>query len=262
MHEAHVGPYALLTDLDEPALLAQLDRVARGLETVYAARYGVTPVGSPDEAVVLFARRASYDEYLTRSGGPRAETGHVAGGVVAFYREGRLTEEVRSTLVHEITHLLDRRALGPALPPWLDEGIADDLGESRVGDEGGIVPGTLGSSTLRAGPFYEMHGGEAALALLREAIGNGALPPLERLVAMDEGEFHSYEPRALVYSESSFLVRFLLQGERAPRFRAFLRSVARGGDPTGRALADALGVPLATLDAPLRDWVRSPAAAD
>src|SRR6185436_7649016 len=100
---------------------------AGAVDAAYRARYGLDLAGAPAETVVLFRRRRSYDEYLQRTGGPlAAETGHFAGGVVALYREGRLLEDVRATLVHELVHALGRRGLGPALPPWLDEGMADD----------------------------------------------------------------------------------------------------------------------------------------
>jgi len=246
-----LGPYPLLTDVDEPALFLLLDRAARGIEGAYRTRYGVAPTGEPAETVVLFRRRASYDDYLRISGGPRSETGHVAGGVVAFYREGRLIEDVRTTLVHELVHVLGRRAIGPALPPWLDEGMADDLGESRIGEGAQVVPGTLGGTTLRAGGFFEQHGGEASRELLRRHAASGDLMPLARLVALDDVEFHSVRPPALAYAHASFFVRMLLDGELAPRFQGFLRSVADGGPATPEALAAALGRPWEALDAAL-----------
>jgi len=254
--DRRVGPYALLTDVDELALLLQLDRVARGLEDVYRRRYGVTPIGEPVEAIALFRQKATYEAYLERTGGLRAETGHVAGGVVALYREGRLPEDVRATLVHELVHLLDRRALGPALPPWIDEGLADDLGQSRVDADGNVVPGSLSESTLHAGIFYEVHGGQAAQRLLRHALASGEYVPIDRLLALDDVQFHALAPRALAYSEASFLVRFLLAGEHAPRFRAFLAALAAGGDPTAPALETALGVPLSTIDEQMRAWLQ------
>ncbi len=250
-----LGPYALLTDVEEPALLLLLDRAASGIEDAYRARYGLELVGSPAETVVLFRRRASYDAYLARTGGPAAETGHYAGGVVAFHRQGRLLEEVRGTLVHELVHALNRRGLGPALPPWLDEGMADDLAESRVGEGARTLPGTLGGTALRAGGFFELHGGEASREVLRQQLAAGGLVPLERLLSFDEVELRTLRPAGYGYAEASFFVRYLLEGELAPRFRAFLRQVAAGVQPSPDSLSAALGRSFPELDTSLAAWI-------
>lgn len=250
-----LGPYALLTDVEEPALLLLLDRAASGVEDAYRARYGLELVGNPAETVVLFRRRASYDAYLARTGGPAAETGHYAGGVVAFHRQGRLLEEVRGTLIHELVHALNRRGLGPALPPWLDEGMADDLAESRVGEGARTLPGTLSGTALRAGGFFELHGGEASRELLRRQLAAGGLVPLERLLSLDEAELRSLRPSGYGYAEASFFVRYLLEGDLAPRFRAFLRQVAAGVPPNPEALSAALGRSFPELDASLAAWI-------
>ena len=148
-----VGPYPLYTDFDDDALLEFLDRAASGVETSYSQRYGLTPIGEPREAVVLFAREEDYRAFSAREErivGITA-TGHATAGLVALYAEGRPWWEVASTLVHEITHLVNRRALGPALPPWLDEGIAGDLGSSRFADDGSLVLGSLGGTSPAPG---------------------------------------------------------------------------------------------------------------
>jgi hypothetical protein len=251
-----LGPYALLTDVDEPALLLLLDRAAGAVEGAYRARYGLALAGAPAETVVLFRRRHSYEQYLARTGGPAAETGHFAGGVVALYREGRLLEDVRTTLVHELVHALGRRGLGPALPPWLDEGMADDLAESRIGASTGVEAGTVSGTTLRSGSFFEVHGGEASRELLRRELARRDLVPLARLVAMEDAEFHALRPAGLGYAEASFFVRYLLAGELAAPFRRFLRDVASGVPPAPQALAAALGRSWEELDAGLSEWIQ------
>ncbi|HXT49711.1 MAG TPA: hypothetical protein VN811_01640 [Thermoanaerobaculia bacterium] len=252
----HLGPYALLTDVEEPALLLLLDRAAAAVDGAYRARYGLELAGAPAETIVLFRRRATYDEFVRRTGGPTAETGHFSRGVVALYREGRLIEDVRTTLLHELVHALGRRGLGPALPPWLDEGMADDLAESRIGASAGVEPGTVSGTTLRIGSFFEMHGGEASRELLRRQLQRDGLVPLARLVAMEDAEFHALRPAGLGYAEASFFIRWLLAGELAAPFRRFLGEVASGVPPTPEALAAALGRPWEELDAGLAAWVR------
>jgi hypothetical protein len=243
-----LGAYPLFTDVNDPALTIVLDRAARGVDEAYTSRYGLSLVGEPAETVVMFRRRADYDAYLARTGGPAAETGHVAGGVVALYREGRLIEDVRATLVHELVHVLGRRGLGPALPPWLDEGMADDLAESAFGEGGRPVPGTLSDPALLSPGFVEIHGGHASLEMLRRQIAGPGLVPLAELTSLGEEEFLARQPRGITYAESSFFIRYLLASEHAPSFRAFLRAVASGQPPSPEALVDKLGMSWSDLD--------------
>jgi hypothetical protein len=257
--EERVGPYPLYTDVVDPGLLLLLDRAAAGLEDAYRQRYGLRPLPGAAEAVVLFAREEDYRRYLRGEGGSPASTGHASHGVVTLWRHGRLAEVVRGTLVHELVHLLNRRAIGPALPPWLDEGLATDLGESAYGEGGRLLPGTLAEVALRTPARVEWHLGAASRELLREADAAGTLPPLASLTAGADG-FGAVEPRALAYAESAFLVRSLLAGRHAARFRAFLAAVATGGDPSGETLRDELGVSWEELERDLRASLLAPAA--
>jgi hypothetical protein len=257
-----IGSYPLLTDVDEPALMLLLARAAAAVDTAYRERYGLTPIGTPAETVVLFRRRADYEAYVARTRGAIAESGHVAGGVVALYREGRLMEDVRTTLVHELVHLLNRRALGPALPPWLDEGIANDLAESRMGEAGGPLPGTVDAVALQTGGgTFELHGAAASRQLLQRARDGGGMLPLRQLVELAEPEFYARERRPLAYAEASFLIRFLLAGDLAPSFRAYLRQVSEGTPTTAESLAAALGLTDAgaitwdSLEADFKAWL-------
>jgi hypothetical protein len=251
-----VGPYPLYTDSPDAGVLLLLDRAAGGLEDAYRERYGLSPIGQPAEAVVLFSSRAGYDRLLEEAGGPRAGSGHVLGGVVALWREGRELEEVRSTLIHELVHLLNRRAIGPALPPWLDEGLAVDLAQSDIGPGGRLVPGTLAELTRRTPVYVERFGGAASLEHLRQAAARGELPSLAALTAGHDG-FAGIDPPHLAYSEAGFLVRYLLAGEHAAPFRGFLAAVAEGGDPGGDGLLRALGSDWAGLEEGFRRWLES-----
>jgi hypothetical protein len=170
-----------------------------------------------------------------------------------------LLEGVRATLLHELVHLVNRRALGPALPPWLDEGMANDLAESAVGEGGRLLPGILGEVTVTDGPRVERHLGAASRELLRRSLANGTLPPLAALTAADGETFRAVEPQALAYAEASFLVRYLLAGELAGRFRAFLATVAAGGDPGGEAMRETLGLSWEELEGRFRASLDVPA---
>ncbi len=256
-----LGSYLLYTDVQSAALLAFLDRVAAALDDTYRARYGVSPIGEPVEAVVLFREDRSYREFLDEdkvlAGLPaQAHTGY---GVVALFDGGRTDEEVGAALVHELGHLLNRRAIGPSLPSWLDEGIADDLSQSRLDPSGRLVPGTLGGVTIREGRRIEMRGARAALQSLIAAAGTGTLRPLPELLALDWDDF--VRRRADVnYAQASFFVRYLLQGEQgtlAPGFRSFLADVAGGMPPAPERLRERVGRPWPVLEAGYRLWLLS-----
>lgn len=254
-----VGPYILYTDIRDAGRLGFLDRVATGVEAVYRARYGLSPTGEPAEAVVLFAREADYRDFLAREtdlGGLPA-TGHTGYGIVSLYDGGRAADDVGSTLVHELTHLLNRRAIGPALPSWLEEGLADDLSQSQIDPSGRVLPGTLGGVTVRAGRRIEMHGARAALQNLIQAADSGGLRPFPELLAMDWGDFVRRNAE-LNYAQSSFFIRYLLQGEQgslAPAFRSFLAEVAEGLPPDPERLREKLGRPWPALEAGFRLWL-------
>jgi|CXWL01.1.fsa_nt_gi hypothetical protein len=260
--EGRLGPYPLYTDLIDRPLLVSLEPVVSGLETSYASRYGLLPVPAPAESVVLFAQREDYDalKAANRDLAPLPASGHVAGGLVAVTADGRLREEVRATLIHELTHLLNRRALGPALPPWLDEGMADDLGQSTVGADGHLVPGTLGSTVLVRGANREIHGAWAALDNLRLALGGLPLAHLRELVDLDWRTFVADGQRERNYAESAYLVRFLLDAgdpALADGFRRFLAAVAAGSAGRAADLEPFLGVAWSPLAVRFRVWLAS-----
>ena len=256
---ARLGPYLLLTDLAAPERIAFLDRIAGQVEAAYRDRYGRTPIGTPAEAVLLFEREGTYRAYQDAEGtlaGAEA-SGHSGYGLVAIWDGGRPTREIAETLVHEIVHLLNRRAIGPQLPPWLDEGMADDLAHSRIGDDGTLDPGTLGGSAFRAGGRIQYFGAKAALRQLVEAQGEGQAPSLPALLAMPWETFVG-TGADLHYAQASFFVRYLLAGENgelAPGFRAYLSGVAEGGEPSAEALEKALGRSWPELEAGFRAWV-------
>ena len=257
-----LGPYDLYTDAAHRGAWAHLDRLAAEVEGVYRRRYGRPPLGESREAVVLFAEESDYRRFQAREerlGGLPAG-GHAGAGMVSLYLGGRRREEVAATLVHELGHLLNRRAVGPALPPWLDEGIADDLASSRVGPAGDLRPAELGGAVVVSGERVDYHGALASLRQLDAAFAAGAQPRIERLVALDWESFVRSEDRPLHYAMAGFFVRYLIEGEGgalAPAFRRFLAGVAAGGDVAGEALRRETGRSWSVLERGLREWVHA-----
>jgi hypothetical protein len=248
--ELSIGGYVLYHDLDAAAW-HELEPAARtaleDLEPLYASRFGVAPMGRPAEAVVLLRSEEAYRELQLSvpEVGAAPTTGHAAAGVVALFAGSRSPREVGATLAHEVGHLLGRRALGPALPAWLDEGLADDLATEAFASRSGGDP-WAGWRTVSPGRV-DYGGPLAGLALLLRRLAAGELVPLEELVAMPREAFYSEPDRQRLYHQSAFLVRCLLEGPASPTaardaeaFRDYLRGIAAGGPVGGEALLEQL----------------------
>jgi hypothetical protein len=258
--QLRLGPYAATTDVQDPALLALLAGLAGEVEAVYRTRFGVVPVGEAREVIVLFRDQDAYTR-LAREDERIAEiasAGHTVNGLVAHYAGERPAAEVGATLVHELVHVLNRRALGPALPPWLDEGMAEDLAQSRLTLDGRLDPGGLGGEAYDRGDHVELRGGLAAALVLQEAIADGAAPRVEEMLASPWQEFVA-AGREQRYDAACFFVRYLLVGEGgglAPQFRAYLASIAQGGPTDGEALRRRLERPWPLLDLGWHVWMQ------
>ncbi len=230
------GPYVLYTDCRDDRLLSHLDAVAGRLERVYAERYGRAPVGAAAEAVVLFESDIAYrlvQQRTERLAGLKS-AGHNSEGIAVQYAGGRSHAEVAATMIHELAHFLNRRAVGPQLPPWLDEGLADDLAAARVDSEGRIHPGQLGGELRQEGDRWRAVGALASLLRLRDAARAGELPSMPDLIGTDWQDFVQPPASQLHYAAAAFWVRYLLEGDdgrHGAGFRAFLAAVAAGAPP-------------------------------
>ncbi len=255
-----LGPYELHTDSKDPALAALLASLAVETERVYRARYGRTPVGEARGAVVLFESEGAYRIFQLQSENLAgvAAAGHNDRGVVALYVGGRRSEEVGATLVHELGHLLNRRALGPALPPWLDEGLCEDLAFSRIEPNGRLVPAEIGGLATRRDSVVDFDGPLTAFHRLRAELLARYLPTFVQLSGPDWPGFTQRGSRRASYDLAGAFVRYLIDGEngrRAAGLRAFLAGVARGESPEAPALFAALGEDAEVVEAGFRAWL-------
>ena len=263
--EGKLGPYSLWTDLQDRTLLSLLGRVASTVEGVYQERYGRTPLPGAAEAVIVFRREESYRRFQAAEKGlaglPAA--GHSGHGLVAFYVGDRTTNDVAATLAHELTHALNRRAIGPPLPAWLEEGLAGDLGGSLVTEDGRLDPTRPGGEAHVDAEFITYSGLRASLLNGSRAIGSGKLPPLRRLIEMEDRRFLVPLPGERNHAHAALLVRYLLNGDNgthADGFRDFLESVSRGGPPSGDELLRHLDTTWGRLEAGFRAYVTQVAA--
>jgi len=255
------GPYGLLVDARLAPPLERWGALAGALDAAYAERTGQAPIGEPAETVVLFADEAAYRDFQgleTRIAGIPTG-GHASAGLAALWSLDRTPDEIESTLVHELVHFVSRRALGPALPPWLDEGLAEDLAQTPFdAAHARFEPGGFRVDVTRTGERIAIRGGLAALDLAARALDGPARLPVADLLRLDwEGFVGAAAP--VRYAQALVWIRFLLDGGdagRAARFREFLAGVARGEPADGARLLDLLGEDPAELEAALAAWVR------
>lgn len=279
--EATLGPYRLLTDVAPSSRLEALDRLASQLSQAYEQRFGLALPAGSGEVVALFAEEADYRVYA--EGSPELvgleAAGHAGNGLAALALESLPADDAPGVLIHELTHLMNRRALGPGedLPPWLDEGLAEDLAYSAVTGAGKLRLGSLagrlntdnevGDSPGRLGAriAVTVSGPRVQLARLAGVFGTADCPSLAALVDLPWSEFKDPARRPLLYALSAFWVRYLLDGEggrRAGPFRAFLKSVAGGGPSGPAALSAALGASIPELETGFTVWLRVQTGSD
>ncbi len=250
--QENCGPYRLYTDATDERLIAACRRPAELLDEIYAARYGIRPRGEPAAAIVLFADARSYRAFAREGGVPLGYAGYAlaARGLAVFHATGSDSRRASgataldsfvNTLVHELTHLVNRRALGVNLPPWLAEGLADGIGDTATPEGFDPLDGIVG-----LGPLARR---------LKGARESGKAGNLERLVSLKRGEFDrgtvSYD-----YEHSALLVRFLLaEPELASGFRKFLSDFAGGEPYHPDRLVTALGTSWSGLENRFTPWL-------
>jgi len=256
---ATLGAYTLYTDVEDEELLAFLDLAAGAAEEAYFARYGRLPSGNPKRSVVLFAKHADYLRYSEHSKSlPGTQAGHAGSGVLAFFAEGRPTQVLARTLVHEIGHLLNERAVARFLPPWMEEGLASDLGSVWV--EGS--PSAKTDRSARGLWRLMIQGTDSRLMQLAANQEAGTLPSVGVLMSLDRAKFHSSP--AYAYAHSATFIHFLLDsedGSQGEAFRKFLKRIAAGHGADPRFLLKQLDMDLDELDQRFRTWLVAEAQA-
>ena len=225
--QKEVGDYRLYTDVDDILLLAWLEGAAEVAEQAFFARYGRVPSKAPEHAILLFARTEDYQRFTRENSRVplSGHAGHAGAGYVALTAERHGSEAVVQTLIHEIGHILTRRALSARLPPWLLEGLASDLGYFWTEQD------LYSPRRRRGGGSIAVFGGFQARALrLQKLMKQGELPHLVQVLRLNRESFYS-EQSSVNYGVSTFFIRYLLDGEDgalAPGFLEFLDLIAEG----------------------------------
>jgi hypothetical protein len=242
--EGRCGAYSLLGDVTDPGLLATCEALAAELDTTYHARVGVEPLSQPAELILLFGNREGYRTFADQQG--MSSAGYAgfsipSRGFTATWAESAGRLELARTLAHELTHLVNRRALGGNLPRWLSEGLADAIGDTATED--GI------------GPLTGLRGVEGEAERLRQGLESGKAGSLLALASQKDYNFDS-SGTSYDYEQSALLVRYLLlEPTLAPRFRTFLTWLSEGGDATPEKLQEYLELDWTALERGFLFWL-------
>jgi hypothetical protein len=265
-----LGPWPLFTDVTDADLLARLGRIAARLPAMYEERFGLVPSLEEAPAVVLFAREADYRQF-TRAYtvvGEMHGDGHANDSMAALFAGADL-DVVAGVLVHELTHLLNRRRFTAPPRTWLEEGLANDLGLSRVEEDGALRLGTL-TGTVTTVTHRDRSRRETVDMTISGGLGSWVQllraweqrrrdrSSLSAVLDMDWSDFVTDDQRSWHYAQSTFFVRYLLDAAPASRraaFLEFLRRTADGGPSGATALAEALGESPERLQRDFERWL-------
>jgi hypothetical protein len=271
-----LGPFELLTDVDDQELLSRLSAVATNLPEAYRQRFGLDPGSAASELVVIFE---SHDDYLRfESGEPdiagTGTRGYTGRGISVLSVGDREVEATVEVLVHELTHLLNRRVFGMNSPAWVEEGLAEDLAYSRVDENGKLELGSLGGVTSRevshdlSGRYRvdtEVSGGRGMLSNLLTKWGESERPSLTKLLDMPWIDFIQPEVRPLHYAESAFFVRFMLASSKKSHAQGllnYLDVLAVSSIPQGETLWAYTEMEPHDAETAYYRWLRRTAAAN
>lgn len=264
--EECLGAWRLWTDAPAGEV-KDLDTVARRLPEAFETRTWLPAEVIPDQSVAIFADGRRYRAFAEGDGNPlRGTDGHSSGGLaVVALRQRSL--ETRVLLVHELVRMLVHNAFAENAPPWLVEGLAEDLAWCRVEGDGRLDLGSLdrGSevSWERTTRREVAWGPRPTVGAFVKAARRGPSIMLASLLTPGTGLFLDPDVQRDALTESALLVRWCFdEPRRADRFREFLAVVALGGRADLAALSEALGVGARDLEVEFLSWVRALALED
>jgi hypothetical protein len=162
--------------------------------------------------VYLFDRRETYLAY-TRYRFPNTGGVFIAGKALAAFLEGQGRDQLRRTLQHEAFHQFAYSAIGPNLPVWLNEGLAQIFEE-----------GIYNGRTFSIGQVPPRR-----VRQLQKDIDDGHLFDFRAFMSMPDQEWHGNmndkELGARQYNQAWAMAQYLIYAEDEPghpRFRSRL----------------------------------------
>lgn len=222
--------WRLLTDVDDQALLDRLSLVVGTAPAHFRTWWELSTVPASGTAVFLFSRPdAARSVHALACGRARA------GVVTATLAEGDAEATIRDVL-HQVGHLYALDLLGPAAPPWLEEGLADSfaaLAEHGPGQQEPLCPSR----------GFECEGIET--------------PPLPAVLAAGRELFSDDGRGRALRLGARRLCRYFWNGgsvARLERFRALLIEVGSGKPLLDSTMEKHLRTDLPTLDLRIRSF--------
>jgi hypothetical protein len=214
--------YDISTDVD-PELAKQISEHMDLVFAEYSRRFSqFRPRSAGKNPLSVFRHHADYMKFLaghgidaTGSGGMFFYKGQ-ASGLVTFL-EGQTVDRMFHTLRHEGFHQFAFARIGPDLPVWANEGLAEYFSESIVLKR-----------TLAAGQVPVDR-----VAVMRQALSGGKHIPLGDLLTMSDDAWANRVRRgdgSLQYDQAWSVVHFLVNGDKKYQraFEAYLKLIAAG----------------------------------
>lgn len=223
--------WQLRTDLEDEALLTRIRQVIDKAPPRFETWWKLSSRAYSGQVLYLFARKED-----ARALDPLA-CGRVRNGVVtATVVPGDPDATVRRAL-HQAGHLYAIQLLGSAVPPWLEEGIADSF--AAIGEKG---PGLQE-------PLFRNRG--------RSRTPGDEPLPLATILGAGRELFADDARGARLRWDATRLARYFWNGGRPGRFEKFRSFVAAGFSGTvlhGRLLERMTTLPLSRIEADLRTF--------
>ncbi len=222
--------WRLLTDVEDPGLLDRLSLVVGTAPAHFHTWWEMRKVPASGSAVILFSRPdAARSVHALACGRARA------GVATATLVEGDVEATIGDVL-HQVGHLHALDLLGPAAPPWLEEGLADSF--AALAEHG---PGL--QEPLCPSRGFECEGIET--------------PPLAAILAAGRELFSDDGRGRALRLGARRLCRYFWNGgslTRQERFRALLGDVMSGNPLLSTTLEERLRIDLPTLDRRIRTF--------
>lgn len=229
--ELTVDRWQLRTDLEDEALLTRIRRAIDRAPPSFEAWWKLSSKAYSGQVLYLFARRED-----VRALDPLA-CGRIRNGVVtAAVVPGDPDATVRRAL-HQAGHLYAVQLLGSAVPPWLEEGIADSF--AAIGEKG---PGNQ-EPLFRSRSHPQTPGDEPL--------------PIATILGAGRELFADDARGALLRRDARRLARYFWNGGRPGRFDKFRSFVAAGFSGAvlhGPLLERMTTLPLSRIEADLRTF--------
>ena len=217
--------YCIHSDLD-PRLVRELGKELDWLSNAYATRMSVLAVPRPSDepyTVRLYSHRDDYIRHNPNGGSTTAGLYDSRRRLLAAFNGDGGTERLKRTLRHEAFHQWAYESIGPGLPVWANEGIAQ-LFEYAVRVDDQMMMGEVP---------------EVSLKIVKMAIAEGRLIGFERMIRMTSREWfrlmEDEQASARLYAQAWAMTHFLAYAQDAhgrplyrDRFNRFLTDIAEG----------------------------------